>query len=62
MQLCVECGFEGTIKTENVGVGIDDKIKCDMMLVVGDIKTDILTIAEETYFYGKSSIITKEYR
>ncbi|WP_269763545.1 hypothetical protein [Candidatus Endomicrobiellum trichonymphae] len=43
-------------------MGIDDKIKCDMMLVVGDIKTDILTIAEETYFYGKSSIITKEYR
>ncbi|OEG71865.1 hypothetical protein ATZ36_12230 [Candidatus Endomicrobiellum trichonymphae] len=28
--------------------------------VVGDIKTNILTIAEGAYFDGKSSIITKE--
>jgi cytoskeletal protein CcmA (bactofilin family) len=28
--------------------------------VVGDVKTNILTIAERVYFDGKSLIITKE--
>jgi hypothetical protein len=28
--------------------------------VIGDVKTNILTIAERVYFDGKSSMITKE--
>jgi cytoskeletal protein CcmA (bactofilin family) len=53
--VCIDGKINGAIDVLSVLTG-----RTEAEVVVGDIKTNILTIAEGAYFDGNSSMITKE--